>query len=529
MRVPRWLAAAWLLLIVGRAPADEPAATSLGAPQFIPTAEHPVGWRGDGTGRYPAAQPPTTWHREQAGDNQTLSNIPWMTPLPNVGVSSPIVVGNRIFLTCEPADVVCLDKQSGHILWIRSIPEFEAIPEATRSANPGYAQTLAPLSAELAAMNDKMVAELNTPAPTASVKPPPARAALLQKKRDIEKQIIKEEVRIDKKRFTHNWAQAVFGYTGATPTSDGERVCAFLTTGVTVCYTLQGKRQWIAGGEGGGSEHGNFASPLLCDNRVIVWANELRAYDKLTGALAWTTPAKAFNTYGSLFRAKSGGDSVACFQWGFFTRVRDGAAIWDQGAFGDSVTTPIVEDGKIFAWVGYPHGDREKKGFRAFPIPPNTSGGKLVDAYRFDTDWGADEMPIDDKKNPFDRFFVASPLYVDGLIYQVNQGGGLIVNDAATGEQVYRKVLPLKPRTEYWNWAGCGASPTLAGKFIYLYDNQGTTIVIRPGRKYDQVAINMVEEWRENKEREQNLATPVFDGSRMYYRTPGFLYCIGGK
>jgi len=522
------LACCTLLFISAGALADQGPAGLPGSSRYVPTPEHPVGWRGDGSGRYPGADPPTTWQRTSAGDAYTTSNIAWMTPLPNVGVSSPIVVGDRIFLTCEPADLVCIDKKSGRILWLRSVPEFESVPDDVRSAEPAYAEKLAPLSADLAKANEEAVAALNEEAPAALASASHSPAAALKKKRDIEKQIEKLQVKIDKKRFTHNWARAVFGYTGATPTSDGRHVYAFLTTGVSVCYDLDGNRKWIAGGEGGGSEHGNFASPLLCDNRLVVWANELRAYDAGTGKLAWTTPAKAFNTYGSLFRASSNSETIACFQWGFFTRVRDGAALWDKGAFGDSVTTPIVEGDTIYAWVGYPHG-KDKSGFKAFKVPTDADNGKLVPAYPFDTDWAADEMPVNEKKNPFDRSFVASPLYVDGLIYQLNQGGGLLVNDAATGKQIYRKILPLKPKTEYWNWAGCAASPTLAGQYIYLSDNQGTTIVLRPGRQYDEVARNVIEEHRENKEQAQNLATPVFDGTHMYYRTPGYLYCIGAR
>jgi hypothetical protein len=94
---------------------------------------------------------------------------------------------------------------------------------------------------------------------------------------------------------------------------------------------------------------------------------------------------------------------------------------------------------------------------------------------------------------------------------------------------VYRKVLPLKPRTQYWDWAGASASPTLAGKYIYLMDNQGTTVVIEPGKQYKEVASNLLEESKDGKSQAQNVTTPVFEGTRMYYRTPGFLYCIGEK
>ena len=218
--------------------------------------------------------------------------------------------------------------------------------------------------------------------------------------------------------------------------------------------------------------------------------------------------------------------AAAGFQWGFFVRFRDGKPVWEQGVFGDSVQTPIVEGDTIFARVGYPKYNEEAKGFRAFKIPASTESGKFTAAYTFKQEWGADELVVDKKKNPFDRGFVSSPLFVDGLIYQLTQAGGLLVNDAATGDLVYRKVLTLSPRTQYWNWAGTSMSPALAGKHIYLMDNQGHTIVLQPGREYREVARNTLEEFN-GKELVQTVSTPIFEGARMYFRTPGYLYCIG--
>jgi len=209
--------------------------------------------------------------------------------------------------------------------------------------------------------------------------------------------------------------------------------------------------------------------------------------------------------------------------------VRDGKPVWEQGAFGNSVTTPIVEGDTIFAEYGYPRVNGQNVIFATFKIPTSTDSGKLTLGQKLKIEWGEDEIPVDKKKNPFDRGYVASPLFVDGLVYLLTQGGGLIVNDAATGEVVYRKVLGLHPKTEYWNWAGCGASPTFAGKYIYLMDNQGTTVVIQPGRTYEEIARNVVEEPSKDGKQTQNLASPVFEGPRMYYRTPDFLYCIGRK
>ena len=73
------------------------------------------------------------------------------------------------------------------------------------------------------------------------------------------------------------------------------------------------------------------------------------------------------------------------------------------------------------------------------------------------------------------------------------------------------------------------ASPTLAGKHIYLMDNQGHTVIIEPGRTYKEVARNSLQDSTSQGEQIQNVSTPVFEGTRMYYRTPTYLYCIGSQ
>lgn len=494
----------------------------LGDPKFMPTPQNPIGWRGDGNGRFPAANPPTVWEHKKGSPNK---NVLWMTPMPAASVAMPIIVGDRIFVPSEVGDLLCIDKRTGKIAWLHSTSEFEGMPEADRKDNPAYKE-LETLAADLEKANVEVVAALNAQLEKGSDKAG-AEPAAVKKKKEIEKKIATAESAIDKKLFERYWGQGVFGFAGQTPASDGKKVLCFYTTGISVCYDLDGNRKWIARGKGGGSEHGNFASPLLAMNRFVVWANELRGYDADNGKLLWTHVAKASNTYGSMFKIPMANDIVAAFQWGFFVRLSDGKLIWDSGIFGDSVQTPIVEGDTIFSTVGYPKSNDKKAGIRAFRIPASTDSGKLTQKFISKMDWGESELPDTDKKHPFDRGFVSSALLVDGLIYQVTQGGGLLVNDATNGELVYKKVLELKPKTEYWNWAGTSASPTLAGKYIYLMDNQGMTIVLQPGREYKEIARNMIEESKDGKSQAQFNSSPIFEGTRMYYRSPGFLYCIG--
>ena len=68
-------------------------AESPGAAAFRPSAERPVGWRGDGGGQYLSADPVTRWSEKE--------NVRWKTEV-GAGASSPVVVGPRVFITAEP-------------------------------------------------------------------------------------------------------------------------------------------------------------------------------------------------------------------------------------------------------------------------------------------------------------------------------------------------------------------------------------------------------------------------------------------
>lgn len=71
-------------------------------------------WRGDGTGVSTETNLPTAWSETE--------NVAWRTPLPGAGNSSPIIWGNRVFVTAALNEgatrlVICLDAQTGKILW----------------------------------------------------------------------------------------------------------------------------------------------------------------------------------------------------------------------------------------------------------------------------------------------------------------------------------------------------------------------------------------------------------------------------
>ena len=170
---------------------------------------------------------PTTW-----SDN---SNLAWKTEMPGAGTSSPIVVGNRVFLTCysgygvdkndssEMKDLklhlLCMNRSDGNILWKRDIEPL--LPEAT---GEGPYITL-------------------------------------------------------------------HGYASSTPICDGKHLYAFFGKTGVFAFDLDGKQLWQASVGKGKHGWGSGTSPILYKNLLIVNASiesdALVALDKSTGAEVW--------------------------------------------------------------------------------------------------------------------------------------------------------------------------------------------------------------------------------------------------
>src|SRR6476661_1249231 len=71
-----------------------------------------VGWRSDGTGQYKNVTPPTRWAEDK--------NVVWKIKLPGRSQGSPILVGDRLFVVSDPAELLCVKADDGEIVWRRS-------------------------------------------------------------------------------------------------------------------------------------------------------------------------------------------------------------------------------------------------------------------------------------------------------------------------------------------------------------------------------------------------------------------------
>ena len=445
-------------------------------------------------------------------------NILWTTPTPDVGYSGPVIVGDRLFVTARRGALCCMRKRDGKVLWVRSSTYYDAATGEEKRAHPERFRELDVLAAQLRQFDETA-----------------ARAPLESKQRTererIQKKLDSGMRKVDDKRY----ASAPRGearYTAPTPVTDGKNVIATFGSGLTVCFDLEGNRKWTTVEPHEKLEHGYTSSPLLADGKVILYVGDCRARDVNTGRLLWKRPRFLAGTrnrtyyhfHGSGCVVKTGNATVAYFPNNEFVRVSDGKTLYvDFWKLGNArYATPVVRDGVIYK------------------IKSNTGGVILFKPSAIVDDAVKPEVlktvAFDTKTHPrfYLTFYNASPLLHEGLMYCVDEDGVLTVVDTVKGEVLYQKLLDLDLFMHHNFGAGrggAGASPTLAGKYIYLFGNQGTCLVIEPGRTFKQVAKNRIEHvlwpnhWRERQE--ITITCPVFDGSRMYYRAQENLYCIG--
>ena len=102
----------------------------------------------------------------------------------------------------------------------------------------------------------------------------------------------------------------------------------------------------------------------------------------------------------------------------------------------------------------------------------------------------------------------ASPILVDGLIYMGTDDGIINCVDAATGDIVWQKRVG----------GSFAASPIYADGHIYFCDRDGQSTVINPGRKFDVVASNTLDDGL--------MASPIVDGRALFLRTKTHFYRV---
>ena len=102
----------------------------------------------------------------------------------------------------------------------------------------------------------------------------------------------------------------------------------------------------------------------------------------------------------------------------------------------------------------------------------------------------------------------ASPLLVDGLIYTAAEENYVTCLEAATGQIVWTERIGGK----------YAASPVYADGRLYFFNQKGTTTVLKPGRTFEVLATNTLDDGF--------MASPAVSGKAFFLRTRTHLYRI---
>lgn len=448
-------------------------------------SESPIGFRTDGTGRYLDADPPLHWGTDK--------NVVWKIDLAKSN-AIPVILGQKLFTCAEPCVLICVNKEDGQILWqeesrfdeIKLTQQEKAQFEIERQQGDQLNKQLSAINKESSALR-KLLREGKAPKEESEKK--------LSDLRDQSNTIKAEKLKLTTlNRYLEPGKGGIGrfhptgGYSSPTPVTDGKRVYVIFGNGLAACYDLDGKRQWLKLIDQPTASYGHGSSPLLAGDKLLVHFSDLVALNTQDGSEAWRV--KVSPGHGTAMHTRLGEADVAIHPSGNVYRVSDGSLL-AKGLGTTGPNSPLIQDGKVFFVAGR---------LRGYALPTSSE---------IPATW----QPLWEGTNlKGGGYWFPSPVLHDDLIYAMNARSIFTVVDAATGKIVYERRLDFGGGQSY-------PSITLAGNRLFASSDNGTTIVLEPGREYKELARNSLETFR---------SSLVFEGKRMYVRTTKGLWCIGG-
>jgi outer membrane protein assembly factor BamB len=418
-------------------------------------------FRGVEAGGVGAGSPPITW------DGESGKNILWKAEIPGLGHSSPIIWGDKIFITSAVAqsgdsalkvglygdikpvegegpqkfNLYCIDRKTGKILWERTAAEGQ--PKIKRHPKSTHASP--------------------------------------------------------------------------TPATDGKRVIVSFGSEGVYSYDLNGKLLWkldLGVLDSGyyvvpDAQWGFASSPIIHDGVVLIQADVQKnsfvaAVDAATGKELWRTSRDDVPTFGSPAVMPYTADGAKSWQvvvngWKHIGGYdfKTGKELWRLKGGGDiPVPTPVMLDGLIV--ITSAHGQA-----RPIYAIKTDAVGDITESHK-SIAWTVDRAGN----------YMETPLLDAGLGYFCFDNGILTVYQLATGEKLYQQRLG-------GGTSGFTSSPVASTDRLYITNEDGHTYVLAKGHEYKVLG--------ENELGETVMATAAISGDVIYLRGRKHLFAIGGK
>jgi len=401
-------------------------------------------------------------------NGKTGQNILWRTPIPGLAHSSPIVWGDRVFVTSAISSdpkatfkpglygdgdaskdrsrhkwmIYALDKHSGKIVWQRVA--FEGEPRERRHIKATYANS--------------------------------------------------------------------------TPATDGRIVVAWFGSQGVYAYGVDGRFLWkvdlgrldLGAYDIPTVEWGSASSPIIWKDLVILQCDTqadsfIVALNANTGETVWKTERDELPSWGTPTIALTSQGEELITNASHFIRgydPRTGKELWRLGKSSKlTAPTPVFADDVVVVASG--RGPERpifvvKAGARGDLTLPD--GKTSSDAIVWSRTGRGSYMP--------------TPLIYRGILYVLNNGGVFDAYNLKTGAELYRQRLPVVGD-------GFSASPVAADGKIYLSNEDGDILVVAAGEKFTHLGTNSLGELL--------MATPALSEGVMYVRTAQSVFAIGRK
>jgi outer membrane protein assembly factor BamB len=379
-------------------------------------------------------------------------NVQWKTAV-GPGLSSPIVWAERIFLTeFEPASnklaTVCIDRHTGNVLWRREV-EVEKVEKVHQISNPA----------------------------------------------------------------------------GPTPATDGERVYVYFGSYGLLCYDVEGNLKWESKLPLPKNPYGATASPIVAGELLVLNHQGTNAYllgaNRRDGKTVWQTDRSAFKFGWStpVHWRHDGIDEIVVLGGDFEPNQRlmaydlaTGAERWWVGGLPPcGKSTPVIGGGLVY--FAAPDIILEQAAEKRNPEKASQFYAKNKNTLMAVRPGSTGEVAqaniawSDRKGVPG----VPSPLYYNGRLYTIKDGGLVYCREADTGKLLYDERLGT---LGYYY-----SSPVAADSRIYIASAEGVVTVIDAGPKLNVLATNKLDG--------AILATPALAGGNIYVRTESHLYAFG--
>jgi outer membrane protein assembly factor BamB len=310
-----------------------------------------------------------------------------------------------------------------------------------------------------------------------------------------------------------------------TPATDGERVYVYFGSYGLVSYDFDGKLLWERRLPLSQNIYGAVASPIVAGDLVVLNHQGKDAYllgvNRLDGKTVWKTDRSKFQ-YGwstPVYWRHDGIDEIVVLGGDFGPNQRlmaynlaDGAERWwVAGLPPCGKSTPVIGGGMVF--FAAPdiilEVEAEKRNpERAAQIYANNASRVMAIRPGGKSEVNQTHVAWTQTKGVPG---VPSPLYYNGRIYTVQNGGIVFSRVAKTGELVY------SGRTGAVGYYY--SSPVAADNKIYLASEEGVVVVLDGGEELKVLARNKLDG--------QILATPAIVDGKIFVRTENHLYAFG--